>query len=239
MGLSVPLPSLGNIYAVVIIALFYTADLSLPTLGLAAFLLVCLIGLNHFGVKKLWPYLILGAVLWVAVLQSGVHATLAGVALALTIPVRHPSGPGGTDNPHSPLHSLEHAMHPWVGYGVVPIFGFANAGVSFTGLEASALAGPVPLGIALGLIVGKQIGVFGTAWATVRLGYADKPDGATMPLLHGVALLRHRIHHEPVHRRAGLCRFTRVVGCGEDRRARWLDHLRSCPGWTVFRLLPE
>src|SRR3954452_15441590 len=108
---------IDDLGAVVIIALFYTADLSLPALGLAVCLLVCLIGLTHFGVGKLWPYLILGAVLWVAVLQSGVHATLAGVALALTIPVRHPSGPGGTDNPHSPLHSLEHAIHPWVGYG--------------------------------------------------------------------------------------------------------------------------
>jgi len=146
---------------------------------------------------------------------------------------------GRPDDPHSLLHAFEHTIHPWAGYGVVPVFGFANAGVSFAGLDTSALAGPVPLGIALGLIIGKQIGVFGTAWATVRLGYADKPDGATMPLLHGVALLRHRIHHEPVHRRAGLCRFTRVIGCGEDRRARWLDHLRSCPGWTVFRLLPE
>jgi Na+:H+ antiporter, NhaA family len=178
---------IDDLGAVVIIALFYTADLSLPALGLAACLLACLIGLNRFGVEKLWPYLILGVVLWVAVLQSGVHATLAGVALALTIPLR--PAPGRPDDPHSPLHSLEHAIHPWVGYGVVPIFGFANAGVSFAGLDASVLVGPVPLGIALGLFVGKQIGVFGTAWATVRLGYADKPDGATMPQLYGVSLL--------------------------------------------------
>ena len=124
---------IDDLGAVVIIALFYTADLSLPALGLAALLLACLIGLNRFGVEKLWPYLILGVVLWVAVLQSGVHATLAGVALALTIPLR--PAPGRPDDPHSPLHSLEHAIHPWVGYGVVPIFGFANAGVSFAGLE--------------------------------------------------------------------------------------------------------
>jgi Na+:H+ antiporter, NhaA family len=173
---------IDDLGAVVIIALFYTADLSLPALGLAALLLACLIGLNRFGIEKLSPYLILGVVLWVAVLQSGVHATLAGVALALTIPLRPAP-------PHSPLHRLEHAIHPWVGYGVVPIFGFANAGVSFGGLDASALVGPVPLGIALGLIVGKQIGVFGTAWATVRLGFADMPDGATIPQLYGVALL--------------------------------------------------
>src|SRR4051794_40751249 len=101
---------IDDLGAVVIIALFYTADLSLPALGLAACLLVCLIGLNHFGVRKLWPYLILGVVLWMAVLQSGVHATLAGVALALTIPLR--PAPARTDDPHSPLHRLEHAIHP-------------------------------------------------------------------------------------------------------------------------------
>jgi NhaA family Na+:H+ antiporter len=178
---------IDDLGAVVIIALFYTADLSLPALGLTALLLACLIGLNRFGVEKLWPYLMLGVVLWIAVLQSGVHATLAGVALALTIPLR--LTPARTDDSHSPLHRLEHAIHPWVGYGVVPIFGFANAGVSFAGLDASTLVGPVPLGIAFGLIVGKQIGVFGTAWATVRLGFADKPDGATMPQIYAVSLL--------------------------------------------------
>jgi len=159
---------IDDLGAVVIIALFYTADLSLPAMGLAVLLLACLIGLNRFGVETLWPYLILGLALWAAVLQSGVHATLAGVALALTIPLR--PAPGHTDDPHSPLHRLEHAIHAWVAYMIVPIFGFANAGVSFAGLDASAVLGPVPLGIALGLFVGKQVGVFGTAWATVRLG---------------------------------------------------------------------
>jgi NhaA family Na+:H+ antiporter len=190
MSLKVFLTALAiidDLGAVAIIALFYTAGLSLPALVLAALLLAGLVGLNRLGVEKLWPYLVLGVVLWVAVLQSGVHATLAGVALALTIPLRPATET--TEDPHSPLHRLEHTIHPWVGYGVVPIFGFANAGVSFAGLDASALLGPVPLGIALGLFIGKQIGVFGTVWVTVRLGFADMLDGATMPQLYGVALL--------------------------------------------------
>ena len=178
---------IDDLGAVVIIALFYTAELSLPALGISALILAALIGLNRAGIQKLWPYLILGFLLWVAVLQSGVHATLAGVALALTIPLR--PAPGRTDDPHSPLHRLEHAIHSWVAFLVVPIFGFANAGVSFAGVDASVVVGPVPLGIALGLFVGKQIGVFGTTWAAVRLGFADKPDGATMTQLYGVSLL--------------------------------------------------
>ena len=178
---------IDDLGAVVIIALFYTADLSLPALGLAALILAALVGLNRFGVEKLWPYLILGAGLWAAVLQSGVHATLAGVALALTIPLR--PAPARTDDPHSPLHRLEHAIHGWVAYLIVPVFGFANAGVSFAGMDLSTVLGPVPLGIAFGLLVGKQVGVFGTAWLTVRLGFAHKPDGATMGQLYGVSLL--------------------------------------------------
>jgi NhaA family Na+:H+ antiporter len=228
---------IDDLGAVVIIALFYTAGLSLPALGLAALLLACLIGLNRFGVEKLWPYLILGVVLWVAVLQSGVHATLAGVALALTIPLR--SAPGRPDGRHSPLHRLEHVIHPWVGYGVVPIFGFANAGVSFAGLNASALVGPVPMGIALGLFAGKQIGVFGTAWATVRLGYADKPDGATMPQLYGVSLLCG----------IGFTMSLFIGGLAFVDSSELSDAVKigvlggsvisGIAGWMVFRLLPE
>jgi len=138
-------------------------------------------------VQRLWPYLALGVVLWGAVLQSGVHATLAGVALALTIPLR--PAPGRPDDPASPLHRLEHGLHAWVAFVVIPVFGFANAGVSFAGLDASVLTGPVPLGIALGLFVGKQIGVFGAVWASVRLGAADMPAGASLAQVYGVALL--------------------------------------------------
>jgi Na+:H+ antiporter, NhaA family len=178
---------LDDLGAVVIIALFYTADLSWGALGLAALVLLSLAGLNRFGVQRLWPYLALGVVLWVFVLQSGVHATLAGVALALTIPLR--LAPGQPDDMESPLHRLEYGLHGWVAFLVIPIFGFANAGVSFAGLDASVVTGPVPLGIALGLFVGKQIGVFGAAWATIRLGAADVPAGATWGQVYGVALL--------------------------------------------------
>ena len=178
---------LDDLGAVVIIALFYTADLSLPALGLAGLVLAGLVALNRFGVERLWPYLALGVLLWASVLQSGVHATLAGVAVALTVPLR--PAPGRPDDPASPLHRLEHGLHGWVAFLVIPVFGFANAGVSFAGVDAALLLGPVPLGIALGLFVGKQVGVFGAAWAAVRLGWADVPAGATMGQVYGVALL--------------------------------------------------
>ncbi|HYE51717.1 MAG TPA: Na+/H+ antiporter NhaA [Azospirillaceae bacterium] len=178
---------LDDLGAVVIIALFYTAELSLPALGLAGLVLAGLVALNRFGVERLWPYLALGVLLWASVLQSGVHATLAGVAVALTVPLR--PAPGRPDDPASPLHRLEHGLHGWVAFLVIPVFGFANAGVSFAGVDAALLLGPVPLGIALGLFVGKQVGVFGAAWAAVRLGWADVPAGATMGQVYGVALL--------------------------------------------------
>ncbi|TWA66289.1 sodium/proton antiporter (NhaA family) [Azospirillum baldaniorum] len=178
---------IDDLGAVIIIALFYTADLSLPALGVAALLLAALIGLNRFGVRSLLPYLVLGAGLWGAVLLSGVHATLAGVTLALTIPLR-PASDAAAD-PHAPLLRLEHAIHPWVAFLIVPVFGFANAGVSFAGMDASILTGSLPLGIALGLFLGKMVGVFGTAWLTIRLGFAGMPAGATTAQLYGVALL--------------------------------------------------
>jgi NhaA family Na+:H+ antiporter len=178
---------IDDLGAVIIIALFYTADLSMPALSAAALILAALIALNRFGVQTLWPYLVLGAGLWGAVLLSGVHATLAGVTLALTIPLR--PAPGKPDDMHSPLHRLEHGIHGWVAYLIVPVFGFANAGVSFAGMDASILTGSLPLGIALGLFLGKMVGVFGTAWLTVRLGFADMPAGASTSQLFGVSLL--------------------------------------------------
>ena len=178
---------IDDLGAVIIIALFYTANLSLSALGEAVAILAALIALNRFGVEKLWPYLILGVGLWGAVLLSGVHATLAGVALALTIPLRRTVG--RPDDMRSPLHRLEHGIHGWVAFFIVPVFGFANAGVSFSGMDASILAGSLPLGIALGLFLGKMVGVFGTAWITVKLGFADMPAGASTAQLYGVALL--------------------------------------------------
>jgi len=178
---------LDDLGAVIIIALFYTADLSLLMLGLAAITLALLIFFNCAGVERLWPYLLFGAALWFLVLKSGVHATLAGVALALTIPLR--VSPGRSEYPASPLHVLEHAIQPWVAFLIVPVFGFANAGVSFEGISASELLNPVPLGIMLGLFLGKQLGVFAFAWAVIRCDLADLPANATWPQLYGVAIL--------------------------------------------------
>lgn len=178
---------LDDLGAVVIIALFYTADLSGQMLGLAALTLAALIALNRMGVLNLIPYIVLGVALWFFVLQSGVHATIAGVALALTIPLR--MKPGRVDDVESPLHRMEHALSPWTAFLIVPIFGFANAGVSFAGVGLSALSDPVPLGVALGLFVGKQIGVFGFAWVAIQLGLCDMPRHATWRQIYGVALL--------------------------------------------------
>jgi NhaA family Na+:H+ antiporter len=179
---------LDDLGAVAIIAVFYAGDLSLPDLGLAAAVLAALAALNRFGVSRLSPYMLVGALLWFFVLRSGVHATIAGVALALTIPLR--LAPGRPDDvAGSPLHRLEHRLHGWVAFGIVPLFGFANAGVSFAGVTADALLAPLTLGVALGLLVGKLVGVFGAAALAIRAGLADVPMGASWPQLVGVALL--------------------------------------------------
>jgi NhaA family Na+:H+ antiporter len=136
---------------------------------------------------SLAPYLLVGAVLWFFVLQSGIHATLAGVALALTIPL-HPN-PKKTRAEDAPLHRLEHALQPWVAYAIIPIFGLANAGVSLSGLSLDTLLSPLPLGIAMGLLIGKQVGVYAFAYAAVHLGLADMPAGASRLQCYGVALL--------------------------------------------------
>lgn len=179
---------IDDLGAVVIIALFYSANLSLLYLALAALVLAMLVALNRFRVQHLAPYLILGAVLWYLVLQSGVHATIAGVLLALCIPLRHtPAAPD--DMVTSPLHRLEHGLHRWVTFLVIPIFGFANAGVSLAGVTGELLTSPLTLGVALGLLAGKLIGVFGSAAIAIRLRLADMPLGASWPQLLGVALL--------------------------------------------------
>ena len=178
---------LDDLGAVIIIAVFYTAGLSGLYLGLAGATLVALIALNRLGVMRLAPYLLLGVALWVFTLKSGVHATLAGVALALTIPLT-PS-PAKPDSASSPLHRLEHGLHPYVAFLVIPVFGFANAGVSFAGLGLSTLATPVPFGIMLGLFLGKQIGVFGFSWVAIRAGFADLPARASWAQFYGIALL--------------------------------------------------
>ena len=173
---------LDDLGAIVVIALFYTADLSTASLVLAAIALAGLALLNRAGVRHLGPYILVGLFLWTCVLKSGVHATLAGVALGLSIPLRGADG-------SSPLRELEHALHPWVSFGILPIFAFANAGVSFAGIGPERLVAPVPLGIALGLFIGKQVGIFGAVYALVRLRVTGMPAGATWTMIYGVALL--------------------------------------------------
>jgi NhaA family Na+:H+ antiporter len=178
---------IDDLLAVLIIALFYTAELSVLWLLAAAVTVALLVVLNRRGVQSLIPYLLLGAALWTFTFLSGIHATLAGVALAATIPIRR--SPGCPDHRESPLHRLEHGIQPWVAYAVIPIFGFANAGVSLAGLGLDALLQPVALGVAAGLFFGKQIGVFLVTWAAIRMRLADTPEDATMLQVYGVSLL--------------------------------------------------
>jgi Na+:H+ antiporter, NhaA family len=175
---------LDDLGAVTIIALFYSTGLNLPMLGASFATLAVLVIMNRMGVQRLLPYLALGLLLWFFVLQSGVHATLAGVALALCIPL-------GTrqEEDRSPLLFLEEKMHYWVAFAVVPVFGFANAGVSLSGITMGNLVDPVPLGVALGLFVGKQIGVFLAATLAIRSGLASLPEGSNWVQMYGVALL--------------------------------------------------
>ncbi|MBB5687616.1 Na+/H+ antiporter NhaA [Sphingobium boeckii] len=173
--------------AVAIIALAYTASINLAALGAAAVILLAMAVMNRRGVTSLPLYLIAFALLWYAVLLSGVHATIAGVLAAFTIPIR--VTPGAPDAEDSPLHRLEHALHPTVAYAIVPLFGFANAGVSLSGMGMAQLLAPLPLGIAAGLFMGKQIGIFGSIWLCVKLGLAGKLGGASWLQIYGVALL--------------------------------------------------
>jgi NhaA family Na+:H+ antiporter len=179
---------IDDLGAVAIIAVFYTGNISMLDLGLAAAAIAGLVAMNRAGVMKLWAYLLLGAVLWVLVLRSGVHATVAGVLLAFTIPLR-PAPAAPDDMAHSPLHQLEHALHRWVAFLVIPIFGFANAGVSFAGVTLATLGNSLTLGVAMGLFFGKLIGVFGFAAITIRTGLAELPMGASWLQLVGISLL--------------------------------------------------
>ncbi|MGA1802682.1 Na+/H+ antiporter NhaA [Rhizobium sp. HT1-10] len=178
---------IDDLGAVLIIAFFYSGDLNVYALGGAAVVLIALVALNRLGVSRLLPYLLLGAILWFLTLQSGIHATLAGVALAFTIPLSAFSVKAETEV--SPLLKLEHGLQPWVNFMVVPVFGFANAGVSFAGLSLAAFVDPVPLGVALGLFLGKQLGVFAFSAAVIRMGWAELPKHASWLQLYGVGLL--------------------------------------------------
>ncbi|RIJ11754.1 Na+/H+ antiporter NhaA [Pseudomonas sp. 91RF] len=174
---------IDDLGAIVIIAIFYSGELSTLSLGLAAACIAALVAMNRLGVVKLGPYMIIGLILWVCVLKSGVHATLAGVTLAFCIPLR-------TKNAEpSPLLTLEHALHPWVAYGILPLFAFANAGLSLTGVTAESFTHHVPMGIAVGLLLGKTIGVFGLTWLAVKTGIAALPQNANWGQVLGVAIL--------------------------------------------------
>ena len=170
--------------AIIIIAIFYTSNLSLLSLGLAALALAGLYLLNIFSVMRLSAYLLVGLVLWVAVLKSGVHATLAGVVLGLCIPL------GDAEKAAArPSQKLEHFLHPWVAYFILPLFAFANAGVSLQGIQWSNLTDAIPLGIVAGLVVGKQVGVFGVAYVLLKLKWVHLPDGLNLPMLWGLSML--------------------------------------------------
>ena len=172
-----------DLAAIAIIAVFYTDDLSTTALILGIGGSAILLGMNLGGVRNLGMYVLVGLVLWVCVLKSGVHATLAGVALGFAIPIRK------DENGYAPLIAIKYALAPWVAFLIMPVFAFANAGVPLGDLSMADLGVPLTLGIAAGLFIGKQIGVFGMAYAAIKLGLARPPEGGTLMQLYGVSLL--------------------------------------------------
>jgi NhaA family Na+:H+ antiporter len=175
---------IDDLGAIIIIALFYSSDISTLSLAVAAAMVIILFLMNRFGVNKVAPFILVGVVLWISVLKSGVHATLAGVLLAFFIPLNRNEA-----REASPLRHLEHTLHPYVAFLIMPVFAFANAGVPIAGLSMDALTHPVPLGIMTGLFFGKQIGVFGFAWLSVILRIGRLPEGVNWLQLYGVSAL--------------------------------------------------
>ncbi|WP_122573335.1 Na+/H+ antiporter NhaA [Pseudomonas viridiflava] len=173
---------IDDLGAIIVIALVYSGELSQVSLILAAVSIITLIAMNRSGVSRLAPYMLVGLVLWVCVLKSGIHATLAGVVLAFCIPLR-------TSSKASPLLTLEHGLHPWVAYGILPLFAFANAGVSLAGVTMDSFTHSVPLGIAAGLLLGKTLGVFGLTWLAVKTRMASLPKEANWGHVLGVSIL--------------------------------------------------
>ena len=173
-----------DVGAIVIIAMFYTSQISAMALWIAAACVIVLLVFNRRGVSNKSPYLLVGLIMWVALLKSGVHATLAGVVLALLIPMRN------RENPEwSPVKSLEHDLHSIVAFFILPVFAFCNAGLNLSGVGVAEIAHPVPLGIALGLFLGKQLGVFVFCWVAIKAGFATLPKGMNFVLLYGAAAL--------------------------------------------------
>ena len=174
---------IDDLGAIVIIAFFYSGNIEIKYLILMLVSVILLVGLNKFKVKSFIPFLVVGVFLWDFTHQSGIHATIAGVLLALTIPHNI------KNNKESMLLKLEHGLSPYVAFGIMPVFAFANAGVSLEGLTFKTLLNPVPLGIVLGLFFGKQIGVFVLSYISIKLKFADKPTGSTWPALYAVSIL--------------------------------------------------
>lgn len=175
---------IDDLGAIIIIAFFYTSDLSLTSLYLAAGCVGILCLLNYLKVSRIAAYILVGAIMWICVLKSGVHATLAGVVTALFIP-------RVTSKFHKePITDhLEETLHPWVAFGIMPLFAFANAGISFAGMSFQSVLEPVPLGIIAGLFIGKQVGVFLSSWSAIKLGFCQKPEDTSWMQLYGASLL--------------------------------------------------
>lgn len=180
---------MDDLGVIIIIALFYTTGLSWISLALASICIFCLWLFNRTNVMSLTPYLIFGTLLWVAVLKSGVHATLAGVIIGFAIPLYRVDDKDDAENPRSPAKTLAHWLHPWTKFWILPLFAFANAGVSLTDIEFSDVTSALPLGVALGLFLGKPLGIYTASWFAVRMGIAKLPDGINFRQIFAVSVL--------------------------------------------------
>lgn len=180
---------IDDLGVIIIIALFYTADMSVLSLSLAC-AGICVLWLMHrYDVMRLTPYLIVGALLWVAILKSGVHATLAGVVIGFAIPMYRKDDKNDVENPHSPAKTLARWLHPWTKYVILPLFAFANAGVSLTHIQLSDMTSALPIGVALGLFIGKPLGIFSISWLAVKLKIATLPEGINFKQIFAVSVL--------------------------------------------------
>ncbi len=177
---------IDDLGAIIIIAIFYTSKLSMLSIAVAAVSFAVLVVLNRFGISKKAAYFIVGSILWVSVLKSGVHATLAGVILAFTIPL---NAKGENNKPVSPAKEIEHNLHFWVAFFILPLFAFVNAGVNVTQISLGQMSGSVPIGIILGLFVGKQLGVFGFSWLAIKYRKTELPKDSNWVQFYGVSVL--------------------------------------------------
>jgi NhaA family Na+:H+ antiporter len=225
---------IDDLGAIIVIALFYTNNLSVLSLALAGFTIIAMVFMNLRGVRNTMAYILAGMLLWVCVLKSGVHATLAGVITALCIPWE-----GREESDDEPVNKLIDALHPWVVFGILPAFAFVNTGINFSNVMGENLLGTVPLGIFLGLFIGKQIGVFSFSWLGLKLGLAKMPQGVKTPHLYGVAVLC-GIGFTMSLFIAGLALEGGDVGSSGANRLAILaaSLLSAAVGWLIFRQSP-